>query len=569
MSDHNKIDLIYHKMCDPHNENTPFGRGNNYRKFINYVKHFLAPHMDMDFQEEPYYEGVFDDIWKNQHSCLQLPRGHSKTEMVGIWLTIYIADYQPNNPFYKRYKGKLKNVTEQLLIAGAQPDLDAWADRIKDFFYKVPVLRRLKPIGVQKGESNNRWNNKEMILNNGSKIHLRSVKGKIRGLHVDRVCADDLITETSTLTDKQTIDIWDGAVDGTSTAKEALVQVIGTPLRFTDIQFHLKNKPEGWYFKARPAIIDWEHKLVLSPRRRNFDDLMRTRARIGSTKFATEYMLNPIDDSVSLIKRQHLLSCCDNYLEGIWLKPLITQTLNDVSVKFDKINNFQYRREDWETVFITADFAFSDRTTADWSVFAYYGVKNGKAYRLGYVRSQGWSPMTQMTIIKALYTYLGADFVGLEENSIKGILKDVRGLNLPTKLYWMGSKDKAPSYRPEVSFSDKRHIIGKVMAIERLAATYENKAIIIPYKTEMDRARADLEIEEAISWALDDGKLVEIGRHPDIPITAILLNEMMDKTGDTTEMAVLSRNSGAEAIDQDLDDGIERKRPEIQRIRGE
>ena len=69
------------------------------------------------------------------------------------------------------------------------------------------------------------------------------MKSRIRGLHVDRICADDLITESSTLTDTQTITIWDGAIHGTTTTKEAMINVIGTPLRYTDIQFHLKTTP--------------------------------------------------------------------------------------------------------------------------------------------------------------------------------------------------------------------------------------------------------------------------------------------------------------------------------------
>uniref|UniRef100_A0A6M3JK34 Uncharacterized protein n=1 Tax=viral metagenome TaxID=1070528 RepID=A0A6M3JK34_9ZZZZ len=523
-----KKDLIIHAICDPH-ENTELGNGLTYKKFKAYVNYFLAPYMQMEYIEEDYYEDIWNDIWNNQHIVLQLPRGCSKTEFIGIWITIYIADYQPENPYYYKYKGKHKKIIEQQLIAGASTDLDAWVERIKDFFYRVPILQRLKPSGVSKEKTSNKWNNKEMILANGSQLHLRTIKGKIRGTHNDRTVGDDLITESATLTDKQTIDIWDGAVDGTNTAKEAMVQVIGTPLRYTDIQFHLKNKPEGYFFKARPAIIDWDKKLVLGSKRRSFDDFMRIKARIGTMKFSTEYMLNPIDDETSLVKREHMLACLDQYMEGMWIKPILSKTGNEVTVQITKINNFQYRRADWEFVYITADFAFSDRTTADHSVFSYYGIKNGKKHRLGYLRSESgtaWSPMTQFAILKAMFDYFSASMLALEENSIKGILNDVKHLNMPIKLYWMGNTDKAPTFKPEVNFSAKRHIIGKVMGIERLGASYENLSFVIPYKTEMDKVNADLQIQETVSWALDDGKLVEIGGHPDIPITDILVNEL-------------------------------------------
>lgn len=559
----NEDDKITYILCDP-NRKTIYGEGPTYNKFITYVKRFLAPYMDMEFSEEEYYEHIYNEIWNHQHTVEQLPRGHSKTELVGIWFTIYIVDYQPNNPFYLKYKGTQKRMTEQLLLAGAQTDLDAWTDRIKDFFYKAPILVRLKPAGVDKERTSNRWNNKEMAFKNGSKLHLRTVKGKIRGTHNDRVVADDLITESSTLTDNQTIDVWDSAVDGTTTAKEAMVQVIGTPKRYTDIMFHLKNKPEGYFFRARPAILDEENKIVLSPNRRDYADLMRTKGRIGSTVFSAEYLLNPIDDTISLIKRAHIEGCLDVYLEGYWLKPNIRKIGTDITVTFDKLNDFTFKREEWDSVFVTGDFAFSDRRTADASVFSYYGIRGGKKYRLGYVRGKGWSPMTQFAILKGLQNYLKVSMFGLEENSIKGVIKDVKVLNLPIKLYWMGAKDKAATHKPEVPFSSKRIIISKILGIERLDASYENRSFVIPYKTQIDKERADLQIEESISWALDEGKLVEIGRHPDIPITDMLVNEMTAEYSGIIDMAVTG--SGANI---DIDDALPRKMIKKQGIYGE
>lgn len=549
-------------MCDPNME-TELGIGPTYEKFITYVRNFLAPVMELEFKEEEFYREVYDEMWTNQRTCQQLPRGHSKTELVGIWFTIYLADYQPYNPFYEKEHGKKKKIMEQLLIAGGSDDLNAWTIRIKAFFDKSPILSRLKPLGARKDTTTNRWNNKEMILNNGSTLHLRSLKGKIRGLHPDRLCADDLITENSTLTDRQTIDIWDGAVDGTTTAKVAMINVIGTPLRYTDIQFHLKNKPVGYYFKARPAIIDYEKQIVLSPKRMSFNLLMEKKAVTGSMKFSTEYMLNPIDDQTSLIKREHLLKCCDPYFAGIWLEPEIYDISGQIQVSIKRVNDEPFRRQDWDAVYITADFAFSDRITADHSVFGYYGLKRGQIYKLGYMRNKkgvGWSTNTQTQIIKKLYEYLSATMIGLEENGIKGSVKDMRELQMPMKLFWMAGSDKAAVYKGDKEFQDKRHTIGKVTSIERLDAAYENRKFILPYKTEMDKSKTDMQIEESISWAMEDGKLIEIGRHPDIPITDIIVNEMAEKPGAKFDFAI---------IGGPRDDGEERKMVRTQGIVGE
>ena len=104
--------------------------------------------MPMNFVAERYYEELWNELWNNKNNVWQLPRGHSKTELIGIWATIYIAYYQPNNPFYEQYKGRKKKIQEQLLIAGATDDLNSWADRIKHFFDTVDHLRRQKPFGA-------------------------------------------------------------------------------------------------------------------------------------------------------------------------------------------------------------------------------------------------------------------------------------------------------------------------------------------------------------------------------------------------------------------------------------
>ena len=544
------VEDILWEMCDPHIQSTT-GIGPVWKKFRLFVHHFLAPYMAMQFEEEAYYREIWEEMWQHKNAVWQMPRGHTKTEMVGIWATIYIAVFEPHNPFFKQYKGKDKMMKEQLLIAGGQDDLNAWTDRIKEFFDKSPRLQKFKPEGARADSTTNSWNKKEMFLRNGHKLHLRTVKSRIRGLHVDRVCADDLITESATLTDQQTIDVWDGAVHGTTTTKEALNNLTGTPMRFTDIQFHLKNKPEGYFFKARPAIVNEQTKEVLSPKRRTYADLMRIKKEIGSTKFSAEYMLNPIDDNISLIKREHLNQCLDPYFEGMWVKPNIFKVGTTTKVKVEKANSFTFRREDWEAVYLSADFAFSDRKTADWSVFSYYGKKNDKVYKLGYVRGQGWTPGTQMAMIKALCDYFNVTAAGLEENSIYGVIKDVRHLNIPAKLFWMGNTDSAAKRKPDTDYSGKKWTISKINAITRLATSYENSKIILPYKTERDKVAIDRQIEESISWATEDGKLVEIGFHPDIPITDILMNEMTMQKSSGIEVANISRATDQESYEDD------------------
>lgn len=464
-----------------------------YDNFIFFVRNELAPYMQNKFIEEDYYKEVWDDCWKHQHNEAQLPRGHSKTEMIGIWMTLYLAVCQPINPFSRRY---VRRIREQGLIAGDGPSMNAWSERLKHFFYENPKLRLYIPEGVDRKEQNVNWNTKVMYLKNGHKITLRGIGDRaIRGNHWDRLHADDLVTENSDLVDAKIREKWDGAVDGTTTNKHAMVQITGTPLRFTDIMYHLKGK--GYHFKRFPAIKNWETKEILSPNRWTWENLMATKERIGSVRFQCEYMLDPIDDSTSLIKREWIVKCLS-----------------------DKFTTEMYRPKWVTAVYLGVDFAFSDRKTADKSVFFIIGEVNEgdeKYYvQLDYIVKQGMSGLDHMEFIEQLHSSYMFDLIGLEENSIKAITKNIKKDygHLPIKRFWTGTHDEK-----EETEGDKEYTtVSKRNLILRMGTGFENAQIIIPHKTEEDKRKAEVLINECVSFAQEEGKVVEIGVHPDVPI---------------------------------------------------
>ena len=84
---------------------------------------------------------------------------------------------------------------------------------------------------------------------------------------------------------------------------------------------------------------------------------------------------------------------------------------------------------------------------------------------------------------------------------------------------------------PDYDWSEKRHTVGKINLIMRLGTAFENKSIVIPYKTEKDKYIADKILSECTSFALSEGKLVEAGVHPDIPIALGYALELINQRG--------------------------------------
>jgi phage terminase large subunit-like protein len=458
----------------------------SYEHFIGFVKEFISPNMEMGFQEEPYYRQAWEDIWQYRFDHRMYPRGHSKSELCNVWATIYIAVYQFYNPFYTG-TGK-KAITQQLVTSSDWDTTGELADRIKYYFEASDELREFLPNRRDK----RKYNNKKIELRNGSTIHFRSIKTK-RGLHVDRIAGDDLTTESSTLTDAETWKFTMSALLPMGNAKDAMTDFTGTPIRRKDVNMRIQAGEAGkhWHCVKMPAVLDWENKIPLSPNRFPWEKLMEIRANMESFRWESEYMLNPIDNELSLIKREHVEDC------------------------YDETMDLTRHRAHYESVWLGVDFAFSDREKADHSAFVIIGLYQDRYYLLDYHRRQGMSASEHITFIQELHAIYKFDMIGLEENSIKSVVKEWKELGLPLKLYRTANIDERDKKTPEFNGVIS---VSKTNLVLRLGSTFENHGLTLPYKSAAARDKMAQLCEECASWQFRDGKLEEVGAHPDIPI---------------------------------------------------
>ena len=469
-----------------------YGSMADFESFILFVKREIAPFMQLPLQIEDYLEEIYNEFREHQYTAIQIHRGAGKTEL-GIWLTIFYAVCMAKNPF----SGKV--IQEQLVITAAGEALGLINARIKHFFYENENLRQYIPEGItKKDRTNDYWNSKEMYLTNGSIIHFRPINSKsIRGLHPDRVWGDDLVGDNSQLVDKDIEEKWFGAVHGTTTAKNAIVDVTGTPKRFTDIMFIMKENKE-YYFRARPIIKP--DGTILSKKRWSKEKVEQVKRTIGSVMWSSEYMLDPLDDGTSLIKSD-------------WVDRCKSEVYDIQKTRPDKVR----------ALYLGVDFAFSDRILADKSVFWSWAEieLDGKIkYLLLDVDTRkGWSGQEQMDYIDELHKTYHYDIIGLEENSIKAISKNIKTDygHLPIKRFWTGTTDE----KQETTDKYKEYTtVGKRNLILRLGTALENQEVILPYKSKEAKDKVDRFKQECISFAQEDGKIIEIGVHPDMPIAA-------------------------------------------------
>lgn len=472
-----------------------------YENFLEFRKNYLAPSMGLPFVEEEYDKEIWNEIWTHWDLIEEISRGHGKSEF-GIQLLVYLGLCQPYNPKYERELEKKHRMKDFLIVSSDNTTVSELRDRMIEYFLGNDNLLKYVPDGLSKKDTNAKWNMQKINLVNGTTFYFRPIKTK-RGLHVDFIWVDDPTTESSTLTDKQTLDHVDGAIIPMGTAKQAIFLMTGTPIRMTDI-LTIKSRSGGYFHKKRPALINDE---PISKRftKNMLDDIKR---KIGSMKFSAEYLLNPVDDGISLIK-QSWIDDCKN-----------------------KSFSFQKTRGGFDNVVLGVDFSFGDteysRGGGDYFVAVVLGIdSNNKKRVINIYRRNDLSTVEQLSYIKELHAVYKFDKIALEFNSIRALAGNLKELNLPLKLYNTGTVDEKDKKKPDFS---RVISVSKRNLIIRQGTHLENEMVILPYGDDSTKSFIDLYAEEATSWALEEDKVIELGRHPDIPIALGYALECVDES---------------------------------------
>ena len=484
-----------------------------------------------------FHKEIYQMLFREGNDAFAAPRGHAKTSVTGIVFLIYC----------------IVNRLEKYIVYISQNHAKTvqFIDPIRHEFKNNKMLKfiygDLTPSQARDDEGKDR---EDCFDVGGCRVEAASFEKNIRGFKYRNtrptlIVGDDIESDERVLNpelrDKDRNKL--NKVIIPSLDIDGRFKMIGTILHLDSL---LNNKIKLYKGKIFQAC-DEEMKNLLWPDRFTKEKLLKIKNDIGSVAFQQEYMNNPIDNTSSLIKREWIEAC----------------RREDLSA--EDVYEMQF---DMKTM--GADFAFSDRIAADDSAFVGLGRKDDFYYLLNCQREHGLSVDEQMHIIKdTLHVKYNYDKIGLEENSIKAISKDIKQWDLPITLFWTAASDPAARKKSDYDWTDKRHTVGKINLIMRLGTAFENKRFIIPYKTEKDKAVFDRILAECTSFALSDGKLVEAGIHPDIPIGLGYALELMNLGGggawifpgpiDSIEEDKTMKVYGESKIGKEIVNGHERK----------
>lgn len=447
-----------------------------------------------------FHTEIYEFLFEDGNGALAAPRGHAKTSCTGIVYLIFCIVNRLEE--YIVYISQNHSKTVQFI------------DPIRHEFKHNKMLRFIWGDLTPRASKDEFGKDREDCFDvGGCRVEAVSFEKNLRGfkfrnMRPTLIIGDDIESDERVLNpelrDKDRNKL--NKVIIPSLDIDGRFKFIGTILHLDSLLNNKIKQYKGKIFQA----CDLEMKNLLWPDRFTKEKLLKIKADIGSVAFQSEYLNNPVDNTSSLIKREWVEQC----------------RRDDLSA--EDVFNMQF---DMKTM--GADFAFSDRISADESAYVGLGRKDGFYYLLNCQKDKGLSISEQMNIMKnELFPRYRYDKMGLEENSIKAISKDITQWKLPITLFWTAAADPAARKKSDYDWTDKRHTVGKINLIMRLGTAFENKEFIIPYKTEADKATFDRILAECTSYALSDGKLVEAGVHPDIPIALGYALELMNLGGE-------------------------------------
>lgn len=226
----------------------------------------------------------FDYALKKRLLLVQSSRGHGKSTFARGYI-LWHCLFTPKTEvlIYSHNKLLAKDILKE----------------IKKEFAK-PVVEKFQPT------DRDVWTKEYIQLVNESEISISSVGAASRGKHPNIVCADDVLSETSTISFGAIEDWFTGTVANLPVPEKppGQILIIGTPFTHTDLYSKLQQNPEYTCLKY-PAIAEDNDTLkhyppgndgILWPERRGRAYLDAKREELqDDLKFAREYLLRPLD----------------------------------------------------------------------------------------------------------------------------------------------------------------------------------------------------------------------------------------------------------------------------------
>jgi len=324
-------------------------------------------------QIKDYHMEWFYSIHNKKRTVIAAPRGHGKTEILGVAYPLWIC-------LFNQFK-------EILIVANTLEQSGKILTIIKETIRQNELLSNLLPV-----DADAKWSMSEIHLSTRCKIYCKPNNENARGVHVDYVILD----EVSLFKDKS---VFARIISPTAQTKNGNICAIGTPMTEFDLLSDLQNNPEFESLVYKAEYVDEKGKRhALWPEVFSLEKLDQIKKEIGEDAYNKEYLVTPIPKETQLFKNQKIHEC-------------VQWELGFMEPEFGK------------TYFLGADFAISSESHADFTVFTIIEKTDDDKYIIRYMeRLKGMPPKTQEAKLIALNQKWKLKRMNLDESNFGKII---------------------------------------------------------------------------------------------------------------------------------------------------
>lgn len=367
-----------------------------------FIEHLLGANTNseviqksIDFHQNPGEYSETESDTDAVKAAVMAPRGHSKTYSWTIFPILWVC--------YKE-SGK------QVILSSAShtqskdilQDIKRIIQRNEALNFLEPSTENLAELDTDLYDSEGAWSATEILTTTDVRVSIKTFSDSIRSSHVSYVFLDDVLSNDMSVEKEK--DVFYSTLTPIIENSGGTMQIVGTPLEYNDLMMELMDKDN--FYSKRYTAYDPDTQEVLWPDNWTYDALMEKKKEIGSTRFAQEYMTNPMSVDEQFFD-DHVI---ESSLGSEWMH-----------------NPHDGDHDDWN-YFLGVDVALQDGADADYTVFTVLGQpQDGGIHLVNVEREKGMSPNTIAKKVDDLDNFYHFQSGFVEKNAIgEGVWKTIK-----------------------------------------------------------------------------------------------------------------------------------------------
>jgi len=257
--------------------------------FYEFVTFFLNIHLTSDVPD--FHKQLYRLLPKGNRLVLASPRGFAKSTICSVFYPLWLALF--------------KHRKDICIISASETLAIDWLRKIKTEMETNPML-----LYIFGDLRSNKWTETHIITRDGVNIRARGAGGQIRGFRPDCIICDDIETDESVESEEQRKKLKDWLFKAclNTLMPEGQFIVIGTVIHPLSVLADLLAVDNGWEKRKFQAYKDGRQEAgyELWGSLWTHERLQVRKAEIGSFRFASEYMNDPMSDETAPIKEEHI-----------------------------------------------------------------------------------------------------------------------------------------------------------------------------------------------------------------------------------------------------------------------